>query len=99
MADMNSTNDDKQLAELKLVSLIHIIALRKFHFLTNYPLISNCSLGCLPNPDKNESVLKSFIVYAIKNHKQNESSILSIFKQALTDGIKSKEVYALAVRI
>jgi hypothetical protein len=46
---------------------------------------------------KNESVLKAFALYAIKNYKQNESSILSIFKQALSDGIKSKEVYALAV--
>lgn len=58
--------------------------------------------GCLPNPDKNESVLKAFAIYAIKNHKQslgntNESSILSIFKQAISDGIKSKECYALAV--
>ena len=60
--------------------------------------------GCLPNPDKNESVLKAFAIYAIKNHKQsltnnNESSILSIFKQAISDGIKSKECYALAVCI
>jgi hypothetical protein len=58
--------------------------------------------GCLPNPDKNESVLKAFAIYAIKNHKQSlennniESSILSIFKQAISDGIKSKECYALA---
>jgi hypothetical protein len=36
-------------------------------------------------------------VYAIKNHQPNESSILSMFKQALADGIKAKEVYALAV--
>ncbi|CAF1072516.1 unnamed protein product [Rotaria sordida] len=84
MADSNISNDEKQLIELKLVSLIHVIALR-----------------CLPNPDKNESVLKSLAVYAIKNHKQslinnNESSILSIFKQAISDGIKSKEAYALA---
>ena len=28
-------------------------------------------LGCLPNPDKNESVLKAFAIYAIKNHKQS----------------------------
>lgn len=100
MADLNTTNDDKQLIELKLVSLIHVIALRNCQFdvystrKKNFELIH---LGCLPNPDKNESVLKSFIVYAIKNHKQSDSSILSIFKQALTDGIKSKEVYALAV--
>ena len=58
--------------------------------------------GCLPNPEKNESVLKAFAIYAIKNHKQsltnnNESSILSVFKQAISDGIKSKECYALAV--
>jgi hypothetical protein len=58
--------------------------------------------GCLPNPDKNECVLKAFAIYAIKNHKQSstnstESSILSIFKQAISDGIKSKECYALAV--
>ncbi|CAF0795178.1 unnamed protein product [Adineta steineri] len=84
MTDPNIPNDEKQLIELKLVSLIHVIALR-----------------CLPNPDKNESVLKSFAVYAIKNHKQslintNESSILLIFKQAISDGIKSKEAYALA---
>ncbi|CAF2251412.1 unnamed protein product [Rotaria magnacalcarata] len=84
MTDSNISNDDKQLIELKLVSHIHIIALR-----------------CLPNPDKNESVLKALAVYAIKNHKQSltvnkESSILSIFKQAISDGIKSKEVYALA---
>ncbi|UJR22584.1 hypothetical protein I4U23_025630 [Adineta vaga] len=84
MADSNISNDDKQLIELKLVSLIHVIALR-----------------CLPNPDKNESVLKSFTVYAIKNHKQSlttneESSIVSIFKKALSDGIKAKEAYSLA---
>ncbi len=29
MADSNTSNDDKQLIELKLVSLIHMIALRK----------------------------------------------------------------------
>ena len=85
MADANTSNDEKQLIELKLVNLLHAIALR-----------------CLPNPDKNESVLKAFAIYAIKNHKQsltnsNESSILSIFKQAISDGIKSKECYALAV--
>ncbi|UJR26497.1 hypothetical protein I4U23_007824 [Adineta vaga] len=84
MADSKTTNDDKQLIELKLVNLIHTIALRS-----------------LPNPEKNESVLKAFAIYAIKNHKQsvtnsNESSILSIFKQAISDGIKSKECYALA---
>ncbi|CAF1011370.1 unnamed protein product [Adineta ricciae] len=84
MADLKKTNDEKQTIELKLVSLIHTIALR-----------------CLPNPEKNESVLKAFAIYAIKNHKQsltntNESSILSIFKQAIADGIKSKECYALA---
>ncbi|CAF3778931.1 unnamed protein product [Rotaria sp. Silwood1] len=84
MTDLNISNDEKQLIELKLVSLIHVITLR-----------------CLPNPDKNESVLKALTVYAIKNHKQslinnNDSSILSIFKQAISDGIKSKEVYALA---
>lgn len=60
------------------------------------------SSGCLPNPDKNESVLKAFAIYAIKNHKQSlvdstQSSILNIFKQATSDGIKSKECYALAV--
>lgn len=60
-------------------------------------------LGCLPNPEKNESVLKAFAIYAIKQHKQSptnkaDQSILSIFKQATTDGIKSKEAYALAVR-
>jgi hypothetical protein len=59
-------------------------------------------LGCLPNPEKNESVLKAFAIYAIKNHKQSladstESSILTVFKQAISDGIKSKECYALAV--
>ncbi len=82
MADANTSNDEKQLIELKLVNLLHAIALR-----------------CLPNPDKNESVLKAFAIYAIKNHKQslNESSILSTFKQAISDGIKSKECYALAV--
>ncbi|CAF1248008.1 unnamed protein product [Adineta steineri] len=84
MADPNIGNDDKQLIELKLVSLIHAIAIR-----------------CLPNPDKNESVLKAFAIYAIKQHKQslvntNETSILSVFKQAISDGIKSKECYALA---
>ncbi|CAF0813583.1 unnamed protein product [Rotaria sordida] len=84
MADLNITNDEKQLIELKLVNLIHAIALR-----------------CLPNPDKNEFVLKAFAIYAIKNHKQslinnNESSILLIFRQAISDGIKSKECYALA---
>lgn len=59
-------------------------------------------LGCLPNPDKNESVLKALALYAIKNHKQSlinntESSILSIFKRAIADEIKAKEAYALAV--
>jgi hypothetical protein len=29
MADSNTSNDEKQLIELKLVSLIHAIALRK----------------------------------------------------------------------
>ena len=58
--------------------------------------------GCLPNPEKNESVLKSFVVYAIKAHKQSltnndESSILSMFKQALADGVTAKEAYSLAV--
>ncbi|CAF2739868.1 unnamed protein product [Rotaria sp. Silwood2] len=84
MADLNITNDEKQLIELKLVNLVHAIALR-----------------CLPNPDKNEFVLKAFAIYAIKNHKQsltnnNETSILLLFKQAISDGIKSKECYALA---
>ncbi|CAM4796233.1 unnamed protein product [Rotaria magnacalcarata] len=84
MADLNVSNDEKQVIELKLVNLLHAIALR-----------------CLPQPEKNESVLKAFAIYAIKNHKQsvgnnNESSILSIFKQAISDGIKSKECYALA---
>ncbi len=32
MADSNTTNDDKQLIEVKLVSLIHAIALRTFIF-------------------------------------------------------------------
>ena len=59
-------------------------------------------LGCLPNPDKNEFVLKAFAIYAIKNHKQsfiinNEISILSLFKQAISDEITSKECYSLAV--
>ena len=79
-ADTKTSNDDKQLIELKLASHIHALALR-----------------CLPNPEKNEVVLKSFVVYAIKAYKPNESSILSIFRQALTDGIKAKEVYARAV--
>ena len=60
--------------------------------------------GSLPNPDKNESILKSFAIYAMKTHKQslinkNDSSILSVFKQAISDGIKSKEAYALAVGV
>lgn len=100
MADPKTSNDDKQLIELKLVSLIHAIALRKF--IHRSFSINLCSLGCLPNPEKNESVLKAFAIYAIKNHKQslsdsNQSSILNIFKQATSDGIKSKECYALAV--
>jgi hypothetical protein len=33
MADSNTSNDEKQLIELKLVSLIHMIALRKSNFL------------------------------------------------------------------
>ncbi|CAF1026630.1 unnamed protein product [Adineta ricciae] len=84
MADPKVSNDDKQLIELKLVSLIHVVAIR-----------------CLPNPEKNESVLKSFVVYAIKAHKQSltnndDSSILSMFKQALADGVTGKEAYSLA---
>jgi PBP1b-binding outer membrane lipoprotein LpoB len=102
MADANISNDEKQVIELKLVSLIHVIALRKS--ISSHIILQNINflLGCLPNPDKNESVLKAFAVYAIKNHKQSlsntkESSILSIFKQAISDGIKAKEAYALAV--
>jgi len=84
MADSKTTNDEKQMIELKLVSLIHVIATRS-----------------LPNPDKNESILKAFAIYAMKTHKQsltnkNDSSILLIFKQAISDGIKAKEAYALA---
>ncbi len=105
MADLNTSNDDKQLIELKLVNLIHAVAIRTFFSITKNKKLFNelsSALGCLPNPDKNESVLKAFAIYAIKNHKQSlvnntESSILSIFKQAISDGIKSKECYALAV--
>lgn len=104
MADAKTSNDEKQVIELKLVSLIHMIAVRKFRrfcsfFFSKFVLIE----GCLPNPEKNESVLKAFAVYAIKQHKQSpankiDQSILSIFKQAISDGIRSKEAYALAVR-
>ena len=77
------TNDDKQLIELKLVNLIHAIALRTLlSYLKHSNKYLRCSPGCLPNPDKNESVLKAFAIYAIKNHKQTlstptESSILT----------------------
>ena len=103
MADPKASNDDKQLIELKLVNLIHLIALRKWIHPQKCPKKTSSLLsGCLPNPEKNESVLKAFAVYAIKNHKQSltdssQSSVLTIFKQATADGIKSKECYALAV--
>ena len=35
MADPKISNDDKQLIELKLVSLIHVIAIRKLSFVLN----------------------------------------------------------------
>jgi hypothetical protein len=102
MADSDTSNDDKQLIELKLVSLLHTIALREYYVYDKKPSIKSNFSGCLPNPEKNEFVLKSFIIYAIKNHKQSlvdntDSSILSVFKQAISDVIKSKESYALAV--
>lgn len=52
----------------------------------------------LPNSNNSQSILKAFTNHAIKTHQENHSSILSIFKQALTDGIKAKEVYTFAVR-
>lgn len=86
MADSNLSNDEKQVIEVKLVSLIHSIALRY-----------------LPNPEKNESVLKALAIFAIKQQKQTagndgDSSILTVFQKAIADTIKSKESYALAVR-
>lgn len=81
MIDKNLSNDEKQSNELKLTSLIHLIA-------TRY----------LPNTENSQAILKAFTLYAMKTYQGNHSSILSIFKQALTDGIKAKEVYALAVR-
>ncbi len=79
---------------------LHYVCSLSFYLLVR--IVSLFHLGCLPNPEKNESVLKAFAIYAIKNHKQsladsNESSILTIFKHAISDGIKSKECYALAV--
>lgn len=52
----------------------------------------------LPNTENSQVILKAFTAYAMKTYQGNQSSILAIFKQALTDGIKAKEVYALAVR-
>lgn len=106
MANSSLSNDEKQVIELKLVNLIHAIALRQYLILSLTSTFVELSLwpGCLPNPDKNESVLKAFASYAIKQHKQTvsnkpDSSILLVFKQAISDGIKSKESYALAVRL
>ena len=80
LTDSNVSNDERKSLELKLASLIHLIANRY-----------------LPSSSNSQSILKAFISYAIKSHQDNHSSILSIFKQALTDGIKAKEVYTLAV--
>ena len=104
MADANIGTDEKQLIELKLVSLIHAIALRQL-LRSRSPLVTLFARsGCLPNPDKNEPILKAFAIHAIKTHKQSlanktDTSILTIFKQAISDGIKSKEAYALAVSL
>lgn len=64
---------------------------------------SDRCLGSLPNPEKNEAILKSFAIYAMKTHQQalknrTDSSILLMFKQAISEGITAKEAYALAVR-
>ncbi|CAF0891461.1 unnamed protein product, partial [Didymodactylos carnosus] len=80
MADPSTSNDQKELTELKLVNLICSISAR-----------------CLPNPDKNEFLLKLFVLHAIKTHRERSSTALSILiplKQALFENINSKEAIA-----
>ncbi|CAF0892254.1 unnamed protein product [Didymodactylos carnosus] len=82
MADPSTSNDQKELTEIKLVNLIHSISTRS-----------------LPNPEKNEVLLKAFVVHAIKTHRERSSTTLSmlmLLKKALAENINSKEAYAYA---
>ncbi|CAF0733790.1 unnamed protein product [Didymodactylos carnosus] len=62
-------------------------------------LIRSISTRCLPNPEKNEVLLKAFVLHAIKTHRERSStasSILIPLKKALAENINSKEAYAYA---